>query len=392
LIIFFWVLFGIIVYSYFGYALLLMIIVRFKRLLKAKVLPKFDSDNLPEVTMFVAAYNELDFLPEKIEDFRRLNYPRDKLKIVFVTDGSDDGSYEYLEKLDDITVYHEYARKGKISAMNRGMKFIKTPIVVFSDCNTGLGKNSVMRIVELLSDPKVGCVAGEKRIYSKEADSASGSGEGLYWKFESKLKYWESEIFSVVGAAGELFAVKTKFFKEVEPDTILDDFIISLRIAMEGYSIKYNPEAYAIEEPTFSVKEELKRKIRIAAGAMQSIPRLSSLLNPFKHGWLSIQYISHKIMRWLIVPPALIFIFITNLVIIMLNQNEVVSIYAIFLMLQVLFYFLVIIGSLLQNRKVKFKMIFVPYYFFVMNLSMFLGFLRHIKGNQSVNWEKVKRA
>jgi len=140
--------------------------------------------------------------------------------------------------------------------MNRGMQFIKTPIVIFSDGNTMLGKESVQRIVDMFKDPKVGCVSGEKRIFSKDTDAAVGS-EGIYWKYESKLKKWDAELYSVVGAAGELFAVRTELFQEVEKDTLLDDFIISLRIAMKGYTIQYDPEAYAIESASANVQEEL---------------------------------------------------------------------------------------------------------------------------------------
>ena len=162
--------------------------------------------------------------------------------------------------------------------------------MVFSDANTLLGRDSVRIIVDLFRNPKVGCVSGEKRIHQKQADAAAGAGEGLYWKYESTLKKWDAELYSVVGAAGELFAVRTELFHEVEPDTLLDDFIISLRIAMQGYTIQYNPDAYAIETASANVKEELKRKIRISAGGIQSIIRLKKLLNIFKYGTLSFQY------------------------------------------------------------------------------------------------------
>ena len=170
-------------------------------------------------------------------------------------------------------------------AMNRGVKFVETPIVVFSDAITTLGKESIRRIVKLFQDPKTGCVSGEKRIVNGE--KAAAAGEGLYWKYESTLKKWDAELNSVVGAAGELFAIRTELFQEVEPDTILDDFIISLRVAMKGGSIQYDPEAYAIETASANVKEELKRKIRIAAGGIQSVIRLWPLLNIFKYKMLS---------------------------------------------------------------------------------------------------------
>ena len=390
----FWCFIIVIFYSYAGYALLLFVTIKLKKLFgKKQTKVKISDKDLPEVTMFVAAYNEKDFIDAKQKDFYNLNYPKDKIHYLWLTDGSDDGSPELLKKYEDVELRHEPERRGKISAMNRGMKFVKTPIVIFSDCNTGLGKESVRKIVELLANPKVGCVAGEKRIYSSDKDTASGAGEGLYWRYESQLKRWEAELSSVVGAAGELFAIRTELFKEVEADTLLDDFIISLRIAMDGYSIQYNPEAYAIESASLNVKEELKRKIRISAGAIQSIIRLRALLNPFKYGWLSIQYFSHKFLRWTFVPLFLLLVFPLNLYLIF-DNNTLLSTdtYIILFSLQLFFYFLSLLGYLFSDKKIRFKFIFIPYYFFIMNLSVYLGLLRFLKGKQSVNWEKSKRS
>ena len=144
----------------------------------------------------------------------------------------DTVSNTFFKQYSNSTVYHLPERNGKISAMNRGIQFVKTPIVIFSDANTLLGKESVKRIVTLFGNPKVGCVSGEKRIINKESDVASGAGEGLYWKYESALKKWDAELYSVVGAAGELFAIRTALYRHVEKDTLLDDFMISLRVVI----------------------------------------------------------------------------------------------------------------------------------------------------------------
>jgi len=387
----FWILISLIFYSYIGYGILLYFLVLLKRILYSK--KSFDNKEYqPKVTLFVAAYNEKDFIDAKLKNSFRLNYPQDKIEHVWLTDGSDDGTPDILKKYPNVQVYHNDERKGKIAAMNRGMAFVKTPIVIFSDGNTLLGENSIKEIVNLFKNPKVGCVAGEKRIFLKEQDSAAGSGEGFYWKYESFLKKLDAELNSAVGAAGELFAIRTKLFEKVEPDTLLDDFVISLRVAMKGYKIQYNPEAYAIESASANVKEELKRKIRISAGSIQSIVRLAPLLNIFKYGILSFQYISHKLLRWIIVPPSLIIILFLNLLIVLktgLPPNW--SVFTIILLAQFVFYFLSFIGWLMQNQQTGIKLLFVPYYIFIMNLSMFLGFGRYLKGKQSVNWERAKR-
>lgn len=387
-----WILLFIIVYTYVGYGILLYLIIKIRRVFKIGKKPNPNPDYEPKVTLFIAAYNEKDFVDAKMKNTLELDYPKEKLNIIWVTDGSDDGTPDLVRKYPNATVHHLDARNGKIGAMNRGMAFVKTPIVIFSDANTGLGKESIRRIVNLFATPKVGCVSGEKRIINKETDVASGAGEGLYWKYESTLKKWDAELYSVVGAAGELFAIRTELYRHVEHDTLLDDFIISLRVAQDGYTIQYDPDAYAIETASANVKEELKRKIRISAGGIQAIVRLSSLLNIFKYGTLSFQYISHRVLRWTLTPLCLL-ILIPLLFILAFDEGFFsLGLYSILFWLQLLFYVAALTGWFLENRETRIKILFVPYYFFIMNLSVVLGFFRYMKKSQSVNWERAKRA
>jgi len=387
----FWLLLFIVFYAYAGYGILLFSIIKFRRMAGlAKKIPETTAYE-PDVTLFIAAYNEKDFVAEKVKNSRELEYPREKLHFVWVTDGSDDGTPDELKKYEDVVVHHLPQRSGKIGAMNRGMKFVTSPIVVFCDANTLLGKESIRRIVRLFSDPKVGCVSGEKRIFSKDKDSAAGAGEGLYWKYESALKKWDAELYSVVGAAGELFSIRTELYQEVERDTLLDDFIISLRVAQKGYTIQYDPDAYAIETASANVKEELKRKIRISAGGIQSVVRLRSLLNIFKYGTLSFQYISHRVLRWTLAPLSLLLMLPVGLTLALEAGIFTTELYPILFWLQILFYLAALLGWYLENRSIRLKILFIPYYFFIMNLSVFLGFKRYLKGSQTVNWERAKR-
>lgn len=386
----FWILLFIVFYAYIGYGILLFILIKIKRM-AGRSKAEFKTGYEPEVTLFIAAYNEKDFVAEKLKNSLELDYPREKLHMVWVTDGSDDGTPDVLKQYQGIEVYHLPQRSGKIGAMNRGMQFVKTPVVVFCDANTMLGRESIRRIVRLFSDPKVGCVSGEKRIFSKEKDSAAGAGEGLYWKYESTLKKWDAELYSVVGAAGELFAIRTELYQEVERDTLLDDFIISLRVAQKGYTIQYDPEAYAIETASANVKEELKRKIRISAGGIQSVIRLRSLLNFFRYGTLSFQYISHRVLRWTLAPLSLLLMLVAGLILALHEGIFNFGLYSIIFWLQVAFYIAALVGWYLENRSIRVKLLFVPYYFFIMNLSVFLGFKRYLKRTQSVNWERAKR-
>jgi cellulose synthase/poly-beta-1,6-N-acetylglucosamine synthase-like glycosyltransferase len=388
----FWIMIAVVIYTYVGYGILLYLLVKIKRMFTKKAVQGTGVQFEPEVTLFIAAYNEKDYVAAKMKNSLSLDYPKDKLRIVWVTDGSDDGTPELLKQYPQATILHEPGRNGKIGAMNRGMKLVSTPIVIFSDANTMLGKESIRRIVRLFETPTVGCVSGEKRIIDKEEDVASGAGEGLYWKYESALKKWDAELYSVVGAAGELFAIRTELYREVEKDTLLDDFIISLRVAQDGYTIQYDPEAYAVETASANVKEELKRKIRISAGGIQSVVRLRSLLNVFKYGTLSFQYISHRVLRWTLTPLCLLLLIPAGFALAWYEGLFSTGIYALLFWMQLAFYLAALTGWFLENRSTSIKVLFVPYYFFIMNLSVVLGFMRYMKKAQTVNWERSKRA
>jgi len=392
--IFFWILFLIVFYTFVGYALLLALLLFFVNLFSNKrTYPDLKELALPKVCMFVTAYNEADYVDMKVKNMMELDYPSDKMQILWITDGSNDGTPDILKSYPGMEVHHSPERKGKIHAMNRGMQFVDAPIVIFSDSNTTLCRDAVRIIVKTFGDPKVGCIAGEKRVVSKEADNAAGSGENLYWKFESWVKRMDSDLNTAVGAVGELFAIRTQLFEEVENDTILDDFIISLRIAEKGYRIAYTPDAYAMETASVNVSEELKRKVRIAAGGLQTIVRLKKLLNPFKYRLLSFQYISHKVLRWTIAPIALFFLPIINFFILQFDpKNNHLQFYTYFLYSQVFMYLLALIGWVLERRKIRFKLLFIPYYFTAINYASIRGWVRFLKGKQSVNWEKAKRA
>lgn len=389
----FWVLLALLVYAYAGYAVILFGIVKLKRLFqkKKKLSPPVDYE--PTVCLFVTAYNEKDFVRQKVENSLSLDYPKNKIQFLWVTDGSDDGTPDLLKAWPEIEVHHLSERRGKMHAMNRGVKFVKTEIIVFSDTNTILGNRSIREIVACFADEKVGCVAGEKRIIEKQSDAAAGAGEGIYWKYESWLKKLDAELNSAVGAVGELFAIRTSLFQEVEPDTLLDDFIISLRIAAKGYRIAYSPEAYAEEAASLNLAEEQKRKVRIAAGGVQTVIRLKNLLNPFKYGVLSWQYFSHKVLRWTLAPLSLFLILVVNILIVWQNQSWLQpSFYTLFLYLQLFLYLLALVGWYFENKKLHFKILFVPYYFVFVNLNAIRGMIRYFKGKQSVTWEKSKRS
>jgi len=385
----FWISAFVVFYTYLGYGLLLFILVKIKRVFLTKQKsPEFEE--LPEVTLFITAWNEESVIEGKMKNCRELNYPKDKLKIYWVTDGTTDSTNEKLKTYPEVTIEYRPERLGKTAAMTRGMAYVTTPIVIFTDANTFLNPDSIRIITNRFADPKVGCVAGEKRVMQQEKDKAVSSGEGFYWKYESKLKTWDDELCSVVGAAGELFAIRTNLFEAMPKDTLLDDFILSLHIVQRGYKIAYTPDAYAEETSSAEMAEEEKRKVRIAAGGLQSVWRLRSLLNVFKYGTVSFQYISHRVLRWTLTPLLLFLLIPINIAIIVIQPDNLL--YVTIFVLQLLFYTAGHVGKLLEQRKIRFKILFIPYYFIFMNICVFKGVAYLRKKRNDGAWERAKRA
>lgn len=384
----FWLCLFLVFYTYLGYGLVVWIWVKIRQKLGRNQPSEYDLGYLPEVTVVIAAYNEIECIAAKLQNCFSLYYPSERLKFLFVTEGSTDGTTAYLEsqQSSQIKVLGGSLRSGKVEAINRAMQHVDSEIVVFTDANTQLNKDALQKIVRHFKDDRVGAVAGEKRVKDLSQTSTAGIGEGLYWKYESFLKKLDTALYSVVGAAGELFAIRRGLYQPVEKDTLLDDFIISLRIAAEGYKVVYEPDAYAIEQPSFSVEEEQKRKVRIAAGGFQAISRLRSLLNVFKYPILTFQYVSHRAMRWAVAPFCLILILLFNI-----PLSFTSSFYNLTLWLQIIFYAIAIAGYVLERQKIHFKLLYVPFYFTFMNVCAVLGFLRFQQGISTGIWEKAKR-
>lgn len=386
LAILFWAGALLVFYTYLGYGLLLRGLVSLReRFRPRKTAPQ--SDTLPETTLLIAAYNEEAVVAEKMANCLAQDYPAEKLHIVWVTDGSTDRTDEKLSAYEGVRVLHEGSRRGKTAALNRAMEHIATPLVICTDANTMLNTGAVSAIVRNFADPAVGCVAGEKRVANKGGGNAAAT-EGVYWRYESKLKEWDDRLCTAVGAAGELFAFRRSLYEPQPADTLLDDFMISMRIAARGFRIAYCKEAYALESPSADMVEEGKRKVRIAAGGLQSVWRLRRLLWPRGHGILTFQYISHRVLRWTLTPVVLAALLPLNIA--LLWSAEPVF-YGIVLVLQLLFYAAALGGWWCERRGRKNRLLFIPYYFLFMNLNVFraAAYLMHHRGLGT--WEKARR-
>lgn len=387
MIIFFWTCLFIVTYTFVGYGLLLFILIKIKR---SFFRPKsfISGAPLPTVTLLVAAWNEEVTIIDKIKNTLQLDYPKERLQIIFVTDGSTDRTPELIHPYQEIVLMHNSDRGGKMAAIKRAMPQVKGEVIVFSDANTFLNREALLELVKHYQDTKVGAVAGEKRILVNQHADASSAGEGFYWKYESRLKKWDYELYSNVGAAGELFSIRASLYEPVESDTIIDDHMIAMRIAEKGYLIAYEPAAYASETASENTAEELKRKIRIAAGGIQSILRLKIAANPFRYPILTFQYLSHRVLRWTITPFLLVLALLANIWIVFQHGHQF---YTLLLTAQCIFYTLALLGLLMERKNIRIKTLFIPYYFCMMNYAVAAGILRYINQNQSAAWERSKR-
>ena len=387
----FWATLLIVFYTYIGYGILLYIIIRLKRLLKGAPLQQAMpvDEELPTMTLMICAYNEEDVVKEKMENTLALDYPKDKFRIMWVTDGSNDHTNELLKAYPEVDIVFSPERKGKTAALKHGLRELKTRYVAFTDANTMINSGALREIARLFSDPTVGCVSGEKRVAARKAGEMAAEGEGLYWKYESTLKRWDSELYSAMGAAGELYAIDPKLCRKVPDEALLDDFMLSMYVVQAGKRIAYTPEAFAREYGSANIYEESKRKRRIAAGGLQSIWWLRSMLNPLHQPLVTFQYVSHRVLRWSITPIAMVLLLLANIALVAMGAG---TFYTVMLILQAIFYLMALAGWLQNRIGYKNKLLYTAYYFVFMNFNVFRGMAYLKSHGKSGAWEKAKRS
>ena len=377
----------ILFYSYFGYGILLYLINGVIR--KNKSLPAVDpgDTNWPSVAFIIAAYNEGPCIRGKLLNSLSMHYPHGQLHIYLITDGSTDDTVQVGNSIPGITVFHHPDRRGKLAAIQRVLPMIEEEVLVFSDANCLVNPECLEKMIPHFRNPKVGAVAAEKKVQS--GPGAAESLEGLYWKYESWLKSQDWQFYSIVGAAGELFAVRKSAYTLLEDHIILDDFVQSIEVCRRGLLVAYEKNAWSAEKPSPSLKEEFERKTRICAGGYQAMHRFGDLLTFRKNPRLSFQYLSHRVLRWTICPPALVLLFFSTVFLVIIYTGNLF--WKISLGLQVIFYGLAAAGWLFFARETMPRILNIPLYFTMMNLAVFRGAKRYFKGNQQVTWKKAGR-
>jgi cellulose synthase/poly-beta-1,6-N-acetylglucosamine synthase-like glycosyltransferase len=252
-----------------------------------------------------------------------------------------------------------------------------------------LNRESIREIARQFMKPGVSCVSGEKRVAVRREGEVAAEGEGMYWKYESTLKQWDSDFHSAMGAAGELFAIRMADYREAPSHALLDDFMMSMLLVRDGHRIAYTSKAYAMEYGSADMHEESKRKRRIAAGGLQSIWWLRDLMNPFRHPVVAFQFVSHRVLRWSITPFALLALIPLNIALVAMHAGLV---YTIILVLQAIFYLSTAGGWLLAKKQKKNKLLYIPYYFMFMNINVFRGIAYLNSHKNSGVWEKARRS
>ncbi|WP_078378873.1 glycosyltransferase family 2 protein [Sutcliffiella halmapala] len=364
------------VYIYVGYPVLLKIVAKF-----VNKPVKSNSNYLPKVTLFIAAYNEEKVIEYKLKNSVGLDYPKDLLEIIVVSDDSSDRTNEIVQKFEgkypNIRLHVVKGRKGKTEALNKSVPIATGEILVFSDANSMYDKDALMHLIPHFADEEIGGVCGELKLLNS-GGSAIGESEGAYWKYEKFLKEMETKTGTAIVANGSIYALRKELFQPMNPN-VGDDMQNPLIIIRQGKRFVYEPLAITREETSSESKEEFGRKVRIVTRSFTGIMHYRKLLNPFMNFDFFYKYMSHKFLRWL-VPYYLILILLIN--IFLLDQ----PLYQVLLGLQIAFYGLAFLG-----KWIKSKITYIPYYFCLVNYAALLGTLRAISGKRQATWKPTQR-
>lgn len=377
---FFWSAALLLVHTYFLYPLILIGLDRIDRRRSAR--RPNGTEELPSVSMVVAAYNEASCIGAKLQNSLGLDYPRDRFQLIIGSDGSTDGTDEIVRREGDGRVLLSPGpRGGKTTVLNRCVPIASGDIVVLTDANTHLDEGALRALVRPFEDPEVGAVVGKLRLFNPTQPEFE---ESAYWSYESMIKQYEGKHGAVMGANGGLYAIRRRLFTLLPSSTIVDDFVIPLRILEHGYRVVYAPDAIAYEETTEDYDREFGRRARIAAGNFQSIQMLPGLLSPLA-GFPAFAFWSHKLLRWM-APALMLLALVSNAL--LLDRPFYQATFA----AQLGFYALAFAGRRALFRGTLRRAASVAYYFVTMNLAIAVGFWRFLRHSQRPAWERTARA
>lgn len=376
----FWFLILLIVYVYFGYPMLLWVLSQ----LKGKRPNPTSDDFQPTVSLIVAAYNEEQVIAQKLENSLALDYPRDKLEIIVVSDGSTDRTAEIVREYtaEGVKLVDLPHNVGKASAQNEAVTHAQGELLVFTDADVTLQPESLYQLTSCFQDTQVGCVVG-KVTYCNPGKTGVGEGEDFYWRYELGLRALESRLGILTAGSGALIAVRASLFEPMDP-AVSEDFVLPMKAAIAGYRTVYASEILAITPLSQDTPPDmLKTRSRTITLDARGMYICRAILNPFRYPLHTWSLISHKLLRWL-VPYFLIALFIVNLL--LLGQ----PLYTCALALQIIFYSLALAGYLWQRKSKPPRVLGIPFSFCLVNLAALVGVARFAMGKKSGRWQPVR--
>ncbi len=377
--IFFWLALFFIFYAYAGYPLLITVL---SMLINSKI-KKADIE--PYVSLLVTAFNEEKDISDKIKNSLKLDYPKDKFEIVVASDGSTDSTDDIVRSFKNneagvkVVLHRVEGRVGKTQTQNSAVNICQGEIIIFSDAASMYDKNVIRALVRNYADSKVGAVSG-MYTYEENKGASAGLATIIFWNLENYIKSCQTKIQTISGCCGCIYSLRKNLYENL-PSTIISDLVEPLMILQKGYRIVFEPEARALEETAGKTADEFKMRIRVIVRGMTGMLFAKKLYNPFKYPFVSLQLISHKVMRWF-VPIFCIIAFVTNALLLSSSQ-----LYFFLFIGQVLFYVLAITGFFLEKKGVHKIIFYLPLYFCIVNLASLISMFKVLKGENIVTWQ-----
>ncbi len=341
------------------------------------------SDELPQVTIIIPAYNEEACIRSKVANACHVDYPRDRLHVVVVSDGSTDQTVEIARQFAecDVEVVACEENRGKASVITEAVANCASSIVCLTDANVLFHRDALRWLIAPLTDPQVGAVSGDVRLVG--GDERLTPGESLYYRMERAIQLGESRMDSIMGVDGGMYVVRRELFPEIPADTILDDFVVTMSVIRAGYRVVYEPRAIARELGTASLREEFRRRVRVAAGVIQSI--LRGQWPPARRPLALWQYVSHKMLRWCM-PPILLVITVAGI-----NLAAESRVIAWGLTVVAVAMAGILTGAFIPAVATR-RFVAIPLYFLVSQLGMVVGFLKGLLMRQPGHWRPTARS